>query len=224
MCHLPCTAWQKVCTRPAGSIFTSSLCTNITPDVPIEVESVPLVTMPLPTAPAAQSPAPPTTRQSVERPNSAAAVARELPGHFLRFIAAGEQARIQFQLREQRLRPVSAWPHRATACRWRRSLRWRTRRSGGGGCRPWAAGLSSSSRNVLGSWFRSQRIFGAVKPVRAGLATMLDQLPRGRRRAVRSRRIRRPSAGRSRESPGGRLCRSCPGTPSHASGRRGRWP
>ena len=65
MCHLPRTAWQKVCTRPSGSIFGSSLWTNITPDVPIDVESAPALTMPLPTAPAAQSPAPPTTRQSV---------------------------------------------------------------------------------------------------------------------------------------------------------------
>jgi len=72
MCHLPCTAWQKVCTRPWGSIFTSSQWTNITPEVPIDVESTPRWTMPLPTAPAAQSPAPPTTTQSVVRPSSAA--------------------------------------------------------------------------------------------------------------------------------------------------------
>mgnify|MGYP000558873655 CR=1 FL=1 len=36
MCHLPCTAWQNVCSRPSGSTCTSSECTNITPLVPIE--------------------------------------------------------------------------------------------------------------------------------------------------------------------------------------------
>jgi hypothetical protein len=41
MCHLPRTAWQNVCSRPAGSIFTLSLWTNMIPLVPIDVESVP---------------------------------------------------------------------------------------------------------------------------------------------------------------------------------------
>ena len=45
----------------------------MTPEVPIEVERTPVATMPLPTAPAAQSPAPPTTTQSVESPSSFAA-------------------------------------------------------------------------------------------------------------------------------------------------------
>ena len=42
-------------------------------------ESTPVRTMPLPTAPAAQSPAPPTTTQSVERPSSLAVSAVSLP-------------------------------------------------------------------------------------------------------------------------------------------------
>ena len=79
MCHLPRTAWQKVWTRPSGSIFTSSLWTNITPEVPIEVESTPLLTMPLPTAPAAQSPAPPTTTHRSSGPAVLAASAVSLP-------------------------------------------------------------------------------------------------------------------------------------------------
>ena len=48
------------------------------PEVPIDVDSVPRLTIPLPTAPAAQSPAPPTTTQSVERPSSVAASLRQL--------------------------------------------------------------------------------------------------------------------------------------------------
>ncbi len=79
MCHLPCTAWQNVCSRPAGSTCTVSLWTNMTPEVPIEVDSMPRLTMPLPTAPAAQSPAPPTTTQSVERPSALAASVVSLP-------------------------------------------------------------------------------------------------------------------------------------------------
>src|SRR6185295_11830984 len=79
MCHLPLTAWQNVCSRPAGSTCTSSLCTNITPDVPSDVDSSPDLTMPLPTAPAAQSPAPPTTTQSVDRPSDLATEGVSLP-------------------------------------------------------------------------------------------------------------------------------------------------
>src|SRR4051812_17739963 len=79
MCHLPCTAWQKVCSRPSGSTCTSSECTNITPLVPIEADSVPRVTTPVPTALAAQSPAPPTTTQSVESPSCLATPGVSLP-------------------------------------------------------------------------------------------------------------------------------------------------
>ena len=67
MCHLPRTAWQKVCSRPSGSNFTSSLWTNITPEVPIEVLRTPLRDDAVADAPAAQSPAPPTTTQSVDQ-------------------------------------------------------------------------------------------------------------------------------------------------------------
>src|SRR3954470_21486344 len=69
MCHLPRTAWQNVCSRPSGSTCIWSECTNITPLVPIEADNVPRVTTPVPTALAAQSPAPPTTTQSGERPS-----------------------------------------------------------------------------------------------------------------------------------------------------------
>src|SRR5215831_20736610 len=79
MCHLPCTAWQKVCSRPCGSTCTSSECTNMTPLVPIDVESVPRVTTPVPTAFTAQSPAPPTTTQLVERPSCFATAGISLP-------------------------------------------------------------------------------------------------------------------------------------------------
>ena len=51
----------------------------MTPRVPIDVESTPRLTMPLPTAPAAQSPAPPTTTQSVDRPSSLATSGVSLP-------------------------------------------------------------------------------------------------------------------------------------------------
>src|SRR3954471_21968497 len=79
MCHLPLTAWQNVCSRPSGSTCGVSLCTNTTPEVPIDVDSTPLFTMPLPTAPAAQSPAPPTTMQSVDNPSSFAVSEVSLP-------------------------------------------------------------------------------------------------------------------------------------------------
>src|SRR5262245_66172641 len=79
MCHFPCTAWQNVCSRPSGSTCTSSECTNITPLVPIEAESVPRVTTPVPTAFAAQSPAPPTTTQSVDSPSSRATAGVNFP-------------------------------------------------------------------------------------------------------------------------------------------------
>ena len=40
-CHLPRTAWQKVWTLPAGSIWTSSLWANTTPLVHIVAEITP---------------------------------------------------------------------------------------------------------------------------------------------------------------------------------------
>ena len=78
---------------PRGRPAASSLWTNTTPEVPIEVESTPLRTMPLPTAPAAQSPAPPTTTQSVDRPEQLGRLGRELAGDFFRFVAAWQAAR-----------------------------------------------------------------------------------------------------------------------------------
>ncbi len=65
------------------------------------MESTPRATMPLPTAPAAQSPAPPTTTQSVERPSSFGGLGRELAGHFFRFVALGQQVDVEFQRGEQ---------------------------------------------------------------------------------------------------------------------------
>ena len=171
MCHLPWTAWQNVCSRPCGSTCISSEWTNITPLVPIEVESVPRVTTPVPTALAAQSPAPPTTTQSVERPSCLATAGSQLAGDFLRLVARWPAATRRARASRAASSTSCAWPRRAAACRWRRSLRWRIRPSAGGECRPWAAALSASLSKFFGSWFRSQRIFGAVKPVSAGLAT-----------------------------------------------------
>ena len=121
--HVP-LAVDRVAERvqPAERIdLHSSLWTNMTPLVPIEVESTPRSTMPVPTAFAAQSPAPPTTTQSVVRPSSFGRLRRQLAGDFFRFIALGRTATgIEFELRQQLLATSSAWPRRAAACRWRR--------------------------------------------------------------------------------------------------------
>ena len=69
--------------------------------------ATPRLTMPLPTALAAQSPAPPTTTQSVERPSCLRHGWRQLAGDFFRFIAVGEQVDVELQLAEQLLRPVA---------------------------------------------------------------------------------------------------------------------
>src|SRR5215218_1580938 len=79
MCHLPRTAWQKVCNRPSGSTCIVSLCAKTTPLVPIELEMRPSETTPVPTPLAALSLAPPTTTQSVVRPSSLAAASVSLP-------------------------------------------------------------------------------------------------------------------------------------------------
>ncbi len=63
--------------------------------------------MPLPTAPAAQSPAPPTTTQSVDRPSDLAAVARQPAGDFFRLVACGQQADVELQFFQQLCRPAA---------------------------------------------------------------------------------------------------------------------
>ena len=48
-------------------------------------------------------------------------------------------------------------------------LRWRTLRSGGNGRNPFGSSSMRSRSKFAGSWSRTQRSFGTVKPVRAGL-------------------------------------------------------
>ena len=107
MCHLPRTAWQNVWSRPCGSNCGWSLWTNTTPEVPIDVLSSPVLTMPLPTAPAAQSPAPPTTLHCGGEAEQLGGVGGERAGDFFRLVARGQQAGVEFQLVEQRLRPAA---------------------------------------------------------------------------------------------------------------------
>src|SRR3954463_9316043 len=60
-CHCPGTAWQNVWTRPRPSSAGRSGAAKTPPDVPIVALTTPGRTTPIPTAPAAWSPAPATT-------------------------------------------------------------------------------------------------------------------------------------------------------------------
>ena len=77
--YAPGTAEQKVCTRPAGSICTLSLCAYTTPLVPIVVKALPARATPVPMAPAMLSAAPPATGMPSSRPVSFAASALMRP-------------------------------------------------------------------------------------------------------------------------------------------------
>lgn len=77
--HLPGTEAQRVCTRPFGSIETLSETAYTTPEVPIVVNAFPSRTIPVPTAAAALSPAPPTTTVPSARPVNSAAFAWTVP-------------------------------------------------------------------------------------------------------------------------------------------------
>ena len=78
-CQQPGTAQQNVCTRPFGSMRGSLVCAKTTPLVPIVVNALPSSTMPVPTAAAALSPAPPTTGVPTARPLFAANAACTVP-------------------------------------------------------------------------------------------------------------------------------------------------
>src|SRR5690242_12072952 len=77
--HLPGTAWQDVCSLTAGSTAGASLKANTNPDVPTVEETIPDSTIPLPTAPAAWSPPPPTTGVPSASPVARAAEAEIRP-------------------------------------------------------------------------------------------------------------------------------------------------
>ena len=51
-CHIPGTAWQKVCRRPRRSSVGLSVAAKTTPLVPMVAETAPGATIPIPTAPA----------------------------------------------------------------------------------------------------------------------------------------------------------------------------
>ena len=120
MCHLPRTAWQKVCTRPAGSIFTSSQWTNITPEVPIEVESTPRCDDAVADGPGRAIAGPAHHHAVGRQAQQFGRLRRELAGHFFRFVAAGQQIGVQFQLRQAAGSTRSAGRRPTAACRWRR--------------------------------------------------------------------------------------------------------
>ncbi len=75
----PSTAWHIVCRRPPGSASKRSACAKTTPEVPSVAEARPVVTMPMPIAPAAWSPAPPTTGVPAAMPSERAALALSTP-------------------------------------------------------------------------------------------------------------------------------------------------
>ena len=139
------------------------------------MESTPRLTMPLPTAPAAQSPAPPTTRQSVERPSSLAACGGQLAGHVFRFVARGSRSASSFKRRQQLRSTSLAGPRPSNSV----PLASLTSVAYSPVRRRRISSFGSSTLRVRskcrGSWLRSQRIFGAVKPVRAGIGHHLDQ-------------------------------------------------
>ena len=78
-CQQPGTAQQKVCTRPRGSMDILLVCAYTTPLVPMVVKAAPSRTMPVPTAAAALSPAPPTTGVPARSPVAFATAEVMLP-------------------------------------------------------------------------------------------------------------------------------------------------
>ena len=126
-CQAPGTAQQKVCTRPRGSMDSWLVWANTTPLVPMVVKALPSSTTPVPTAAAALSPAPPTTRVSSLSPVRAAALALTWPvtsqdSYTLASRAGSISASPAFP------RSSSGWARPAAACRWRRIPPWRSPR------------------------------------------------------------------------------------------------
>ena len=78
-CQRPGEEWQNACKRPSGSINALSVGANTTPEVPRVRAMIPGSTAPTPVAPAAWSPAPPTTGVPAFNPVSAAAVSLICP-------------------------------------------------------------------------------------------------------------------------------------------------
>src|SRR5207253_9140870 len=78
-CHRFGTAWQKVCSRPRGSILGLAVEAKTTPDVPMVACTAPGATTPSPTAPAAWSPAPATTGVPAARPVASAPCFETVP-------------------------------------------------------------------------------------------------------------------------------------------------
>ena len=106
MCHLPRTAWQNVCTRPSGSIFTSSLWTNITPEVPIDVDSDAASDDAVAHRARPRSPRPRRRRRSRSTGPAFGGLPSELAGDLFRFVGLGEQVDVEFQCGEQLLGPL----------------------------------------------------------------------------------------------------------------------
>ena len=78
-CQVCGRQWQKACTARSGAGFGSASQTNTTPEVPSDTNPCPGRTQPMPTAPAALSPAPPATGMPGGKPSSVAASARNRP-------------------------------------------------------------------------------------------------------------------------------------------------
>ena len=224
MCHLPRTAWQNVCSRPCGiDLRRVAVDEHDAGRADRRGEHA-----------AADDAVADGAGRAVARAADDHAVGRqaeqlgrlrgELAGDFFGFVARGEQARVELQLS----RAARFDQRRLTTSSSSMPLASLTSVANSPVSRRRISSLGSSTFTVLakffGSWLRSQRIFGAVKPVSAGLATMRMSSLAPAGAAARFPHTRRPSAGRSTAGPGGRLGSSCRGTPSRASGRRGRSP
>ena len=144
-CHVPGTAWQKVCTRasrPArseGAPRRRARRAERDRDGPGPVDADP------------------------ERGGGLVAGAADLGR-----LARGRQP---FERDLERgadlVRPARGRRHRTAASPTRRRRRWPARRSGGGGRSPSEAARAGSARTVSGSCRRSQSSFGAVNPASA---------------------------------------------------------
>ena len=120
MCHLPRTAWQNVCSRPAGST-----CGVVAVDEHdaggADRRRQHAAADDAVAHGAGRAIAGPADHHAIGR--QAQRLGRfggELAGDFFRFVTRGQQTRIELQLAEQLLRPAAIAPRRAAACRWRR--------------------------------------------------------------------------------------------------------
>ena len=89
MCQRPRTAWQNVCTRPNGSIFTSSQWTNMTPEVPIEVESTPRGDDAIADRPRRTIARPADHHAIGRKPQQLRRLGRQPAGHLFRLVTVG---------------------------------------------------------------------------------------------------------------------------------------